>query len=304
MAAKKKQTRRKKKSPPWTKPKGEGTRRPKKKRATKVQQRTVQAAGGDTLWGKAVAAATPGTRDGLVRLNVYMARCGVASRRGSDTLIEQGRVSVNGQTTTSLGQKVDPLRDRILVDEAVLKPEKPVYVLLNKPPGVVCTNSTREQKQRAIDLVERVRARLFPVGRLDVDSEGLLLLTNDGAFAERMMHPRYGVPKVYDVVLRGRIESERLHKARGGVWLAEGRTGGAKIRVKRRGRERTYLEVSIREGRNREIRRVFARLGHPVLKLKRVRIGSLTIRGLGRGKHRMLSKREIDGLLAAAAPIQ
>lgn len=213
-------------------------------------------------------------------------------------MIEEGRVVVNGTRTTELGTKIDPLRDRVAVDGEPLKPEKPVYVLLNKPSGVVCTNSSREHKTRAIDLVQSVRARIFPVGRLDADSEGLLLLTNDGLFSERLMHPRYGVPKTYAVTLRGRIESDQLSKARGGVWLSEGKTRGFRIRLKRRGRERSYLEVTTSEGRNREIRRVFAKTGHPVVRLKRVRIGFLTLRGLGRGRYRLLRRSEIEGLVS------
>ncbi|MCA8970460.1 MAG: rRNA pseudouridine synthase, partial [Planctomycetes bacterium] len=139
------------------------------------------------------------------------------------------------------------------------------------------------------------------VGRLDVDSEGLILFTNDGDFSERMTHPRYGVPKNYEVVVRGRVEHEKLDKLRGGVWLAEGKTSGARIRIKRRGAERSYLDVEIREGKNREVRRMFSRIGYPVLRLKRTRIGPVTIRGLAKGRYRFLTKPEIDGLLAAAS---
>ena len=126
------------------------------------------------------------------------------------------------------------------------------------------------------------------------------LLTNDGDFAHAVAHPRFGVAKTYAVLVQGRITRENAEKARGGVWLAEGRTGGARIRVERRGRDRTYLKVQIREGRNREVRRIFARLGHPVISLKRVRIGFLTLHGLGVGKHRFLTRKEISDLLAQA----
>jgi len=277
-----------------------GPRRFKKPagRATTVSSATQPAGGG--VWGRILDAGTDveSSDRGLSRLNVYMARCGVASRRACDKLIQAGQVTVNGREVTTLGTKIDPLRDRVVVDDVVLKPERPVYVLLNKPSGVACTNSTREGKPRAIDLVSRVNARLFPVGRLDVDSEGLLLLTNDGRFSDQLMHPRYGVPKTYEVTLRGRIEHESLDKAKGGVWLAEGRTQGFRIRIKRRGRERSHLEVTTTEGRNREIRRVFAKVGFPVLKLKRIKIGQLNLSGLGRGKYRLLSKKEIETLLS------
>ena len=278
-----------------------GSRAPRGKRPPIAASKPAEQG---SLWAQALdRAETERSSDsGLIRLNAYLARCGVASRRKSDELINEGRVEVNGETVTEVGTKIDPLRDRIAVDDDVLKPERPVYVLLHKPKGVVCTNARNEQKPRAIDLLHTVRERVFSVGRLDLDSEGLLIFTNDGAFAERLTHPRYGVPKTYDIVLRGRIEGEQIEKARGGVWLAEGRTRRARVRVKRRGAERSYLEVSIREGRNRELRRIFARLGLPVLRLKRTRIGPLPLRGLGRGKYRFLTKREVEALLSAASP--
>jgi len=234
---------------------------------------------------------------GLVRLNAYLAQCGVASRRKSDELIAAGRIQVDGKVVRELGRKVDPLRHTVKVDSEVLRPERPTYVLLNKPKNVVCTNSIHEQKLRAIDLLTGVKGRLFTVGRLDADSEGLLILTNDGAFADRMTHPRYEVAKTYHVVVRGRIDANKLEKVKGGVWLSEGRVEGFQIRIKKRGQERSILEVTIREGRNREIRRVFARVGHPVLRLSRVKMGNLTLRGVGSGKWRFLRPPEIADLL-------
>ena len=297
MAGKPKKRRTPRKAPPRP-----GTRRPKPRRHTRVEPGVREAPSSASLWSDAVDSAGEVAElgDGRVRLNAWIARCGVASRRGADELIREGRVRVNDEITTSLGTRIDPLHDQVEVDGDAVRPEKPVYVVLHKPTGVVCTNARNEQKTRAIDLVERVKGRLFPVGRLDVDSEGLLILTNDGRFAERLMHPRYGVPKTYEVTIRGRIEQQSLEKARGGVWLAEGKTRGALIRVKRRGRERSFLEVMIREGKNREVRRIFARLGYPVLRLKRSRIGPLTIRGLGKGKFRFLTPTEVRALLESA----
>lgn len=284
-------------------PKKRPLRAPKKRAGTPPRSKVQATRSKDdsSLWGRTAKTKEAATSVGLVRLNHYMAQCGVASRRASDEFISQGRVMINGEIVKELGTKIDPLRDRVVVDDRLLKPERATYVVLHKPAGVVCTNATREQKTRAIDLVSSVKGRLFPVGRLDVDSEGLLLLTNDGQFADRMTHPRYGVPKNYDIVVRGQIEYEKIDKIRGGVWLAEGRTQGARIRVKRRGAERSYLEVEIREGKNREVRRMFSRIGYPVLRLKRTRIGPVTIRGLGKGKYRFLTKSEIDGLLHAAS---
>jgi 23S rRNA pseudouridine2605 synthase len=238
--------------------------------------------------------------DGKVRLNRWLAMAGVCSRRAADELIESGRVSVNGEVVKQLGLRIDPEADDVRFDDTRVRPEKTVHILFNKPKGIVCTNARHEQKKRVIDLLPEVRGRIYTVGRLDLDSEGLILVTNDGEFAMRMTHPRYGVPKTYAVLVRGQVKDQDLEKARGGVWLAEGRTGGMRLRIVRTGKERTYIKAELREGKNREIRRVFARIGFPVISLKRVRIGELTLHGLGRGKYRFLGPDEVSGLLQAA----
>lgn len=235
--------------------------------------------------------------DGRVRINRFLSSAGVCSRRAADEIVQEGRVTVNGEAVTELGTRVDPRTDDVCVDGMRVRPEKPVYVLFNKPKGVVCTNARNEHRKRVVDFLPEVRGRVYTVGRLDADSAGLILLTNDGEFAQRVAHPRYELAKTYSVVLRGRIEDDVLQKARGGVWLSEGRTSGARILVQRRTRDRTYLKVSLREGRNREIRRTFARLGFPVLSLKRVRIGQLTLHGLGSGRYRFLQRAEVEDLL-------
>lgn len=246
---------------------------------------------------KPAAGAPEVAADGKVRLNRFLAMSGVCSRRAADEVIAAGRVEVNGKTVTELGCRVDPKTDEVRVDGDRVRTEKPVYVLLNKPKGVVCTNARHEQKTRVIDLVPEVRGRLFPVGRLDMDSEGLILLTNDGQFALQMTHPRYGVPKTYAVLVRGRIEQDSLRKARGGVWLAEGPTTGMEVKVERTWKDRTYLKVVLREGKNREIRRVFAKLGYNVIGLQRQRIGELTLHGLKEGGWRFVQAHEIKQLL-------
>jgi len=238
--------------------------------------------------------------DGRVRLNRFLASAGVCSRRTADEHIAAGRVSVNGEVVTELGARIDPATDEVRHDGRTVEPERPVWVLFNKPKGVVCTNAPGEQRPRVIDYLPDVRGRVYTVGRLDLDSEGLVLVTNDGALAQRIAHPRYGVPKTYAVLLRGRIRREDVDKARGGVWLSDGPTAGARITVERLGRDRSYLKVTIREGRNREIRRVFAKLGYPVQSLKRVRIGPLSLHGLGSGKHRFLSRAEVAALTELA----
>lgn len=255
-------------------------------------------------------AVAPGTgaQDGKVRLNHFLAMSGVCSRRAADGMIAGGRVEVNGELVRELGTRVDPEHDDVRFDGSRLQPERPVYVLFNKPAGVVCTNAKHEQKKRVVDFMPQVRGRLFTVGRLDLDSEGLILLTNDGTFALEMTHPRYGVPKLYAVLVRGRIEQDELDKARGGVWLSEGPTAGMNVKVERVGKDKTYLKVTLREGKNREIRRVFAKLDHPVLELKRVRIGDLNLHGLSAGKWRFLQMHEVQRLRDVArqadAPLQ
>jgi 23S rRNA pseudouridine2605 synthase len=242
----------------------------------------------------------PAATDGKVRLNHFLAMSGVCSRRAADALIRGGRVEVNGELVTELGVRIDPEQDDVRFDGSRVQPERQTYVLFNKPKGVVCTNARHEQKKRVIDFLPTVKGRLFTVGRLDLDSEGLILLTNDGSFALEMTHPRFGVPKLYSVVLRGRVEQRDLDKARGGVWLAEGPTTGMNVRVERTGKDRTFLKVTLREGKNREIRRVFAKLGYPVIELKRIRIGELSLHGLSPGGFRFVQRHEVDALRALA----
>jgi 23S rRNA pseudouridine2605 synthase len=238
--------------------------------------------------------------DDKVRINKFLASAGICSRRAADELITRGRVSVNGELITELGRRIDPMTDDVRLDEQRVIQEKKVYILFNKPKGVVCTNARNEQRKRVIDYLDKVKGRIYTIGRLDAESEGLILLTNDGDFAQEMAHPKFGVPKTYAVLVRGTIDSAAIAKVRGGVWLSDGRTTGAVIRVQRRSRERTYLKVTLREGKNREIRRVFAKLGNPVLTLKRVHIGDLTLHGLRSGKHRFLKPDEIRGLRTIA----
>lgn len=238
-----------------------------------------------------------------MRLNKFLADNGVASRRGSDELIAAGKVLVDEQIVTELGTKIDPSTQKVDVNGVRLTsdPRERRYYLLHKPAGVVCTNEVRETRPRAIDLItDPGKGRIFSVGRLDEESKGLLLLTSDGEFAERIAHPRFGVPKTYLVKVPGKITDDAIQKIREGVHLAEGRTAGARVLVKRRTATSSTLEVSIQEGKNREVRRVFARVGYKVLSLTRTRIGPLGIRGLREGKWRALSRDEVEALLDAS----
>ncbi len=237
----------------------------------------------------------------LVRLNKYLADHGVASRRKCDELITKGKVTVDDEIVTELGLKVDPARQRVEIDGVVLRPERTRlrYYLLHKPRGVVCTNERREARARAIDLIgDPDKGRIYTVGRLDEDSQGLILLTNDGEFANRVAHPRYGVNKTYSVKLRGRVDPESVDKVRKGVWLAEGRTAPAFVKVLKRTNEWSLLTVTLNEGKNREVRRVFAAVGFNVLQLRRTHIGALSDRSLKEGQWRPLLREEVRELLA------
>lgn len=239
----------------------------------------------------------------LVRLNKYLADHGVASRRRCDELIAEGKVMIDGEVVTELGTKVDPDEQTVEMDGVVLRPDsvRRRYYLLNKPAGVVCTNEPREQRPRAVDLVtDRRKGRIYTVGRLDEDTVGLVLLTSDGEFANKVMHPRYGVTKTYLVKVQGRIDDEALAQVRQGMYLSDGRTAGARVLVQRRGPRVSTLLVTLREGKNREVRRIFARVGFKVLALRRTRIGALTDRGLKVGRWRELKRDEVRDLLAEA----
>ena len=258
------------------------------------------------MGGKRLPARTSSARDekrdaGSVRLNKFLADNGVASRRGSDELIASGKVLVDSQVVTELGTKINPETQAVDVGGVRLRaqPSERRYYVLHKPAGVVCTNERRETRPRAIDLVtDPNKGRIFSVGRLDEESKGLILLTSDGEFAERIAHPRFGVNKTYLVRTQGKITDEAVQRVREGVYLSEGRTAGARILVKRRAPAGSSLEVKIHEGKNREVRRVFARVGHKVVSLVRTSIGPLSIRGLKEGHWRALSRDEVEALLA------
>ena len=251
-----------------------------------------------------LAEAGPGASAGI-RLNKFLAQNGIASRRGADQLITSGHVTVDGKIVTELGRRVDAAKEKVEVDGVVLQPtgERLAYYLLNKPTGVVCTNDPREARPRAVDLItDKRKGRIYTVGRLDEDTEGLVILTNDGEFANRISHPRFGVKKTYWVDVRGRVEEEALERMRAGVRLSEGWGKFETIQVVKRHGERSILTVTLSEGKNREVRRVFAALGLPVKSLRRVRIGPLQDRRLKTGHWRVLTRSEVGELLAETAP--
>lgn len=235
------------------------------------------------------------------RLAKYLARSGVASRRRAEGLITAGRVTVNGRVVTTPVFNVDPDRDTVTVDGRPVRPERKVYLMLHKPPGYLSTVSDPQGRPTVLDLVPRI-GRLYPVGRLDADSEGLLLLTNDGELTVLLTHPRYHVPKTYRVWVAGIPNQEDLGRLTRGVVLEDGPTAPARVRLVRAGRGEAVLEITLFEGRKRQIRRMCEAIGHPVRRLVRVGLGPLRLGDLPPGRWRELRPDEVAALRRAAAP--
>lgn len=232
-----------------------------------------------------------------VRLQKLIAGTGLASRRKAEALIAAGRVMVNGRTVTELGTKVDPSRDHVKVDGKHLSAPQPfVYLVLNKPKNVVSTLDDPGGRTTVKDYLRGVSVRVFPVGRLDFDSEGLMLLTNNGELAQAMLHPRYHVPKTYLIKVKGVLTDEEIQRLEQGVRLADGMTGPAQVRKVRKVEANSWLEITIREGRKHQVKRMLETVGHPVIKLLRIRMGSLSLGDLQPGEFRFLTDREANAL--------
>ncbi len=235
----------------------------------------------------------------IVRLNKFIAECGVASRRGADKLISDGKVKVNGAVVTKLGVEINDKSDVVSVDGVVLKQaERKVYLMMNKPKGCVCTAQDEDKNRKTVYDYLETDVRVFSVGRLDYDSEGLLLFTNDGELANYLTHPSHEIPKTYVVKVEGEVPENDLALLRKGVTLDGVKTKRAKIKFKeteQAGKIFKY-EMTIFEGKNRQIRRMFEAVGKNVVFLKRVAIGDLRLGGLGRGKTRYLSDFEVEYL--------
>jgi len=235
------------------------------------------------------------------RLQKVLAAAGVASRRECEGLILAGRVAVDGQVVTELGTRVDPTRQDIRVDGESLHAAKPVYFAVHKPKGVVCTARDPAGRPRVTDLLPPNAPRAFCVGRLDLTSEGLILVTNDGELANGLTHPRHGVEKVYHVQVAGQVDLEVLKLLRRGMRLAEGFAHVKHVRIKTRRKRSTILEMVLDEGRNREVRRLLARVGHKVQRLTRVAVGPVRLGELPAGAVRPLTRQEIRALQQAIA---
>ncbi|MBM4125298.1 MAG: pseudouridine synthase [Nitrospira sp.] len=234
-----------------------------------------------------------------IRLQKVIADSGLASRRKAEEWIVQGRVTVNGQVVRELGTKVDTEKDHVKVDGRHLKAVPPsVFLMLNKPKGYMSSLSDPASRLTIMDLLDGVGLRVFPVGRLDFDSEGLMLLTNQGELAQALLHPRYHVPKTYLIKVKGVLTDEEIELLEKGVDLEDGRTGPAFVKKIRKAQENSWLEITIHEGRKHQVKRMLESVGHPVIKLTRVRFGPLSLGDLARGQYRYLTDREANALRA------
>jgi 23S rRNA pseudouridine2605 synthase len=237
----------------------------------------------------------------LVRLQKFLADAGIASRRASEKIILDGRVEVNGKAVRELGTKVDPLHDRILLDGRPLKSKRKLYVAIHKPTGFICSRNDPLKRPSLGDILPREWGNLYSVGRLDYNSEGLIFYTNDGDFSLKLTHPRYGVEKKYMVTAKGEIPPETVRQFTKGIFHEGEVLKAVRVRVLKSSKGHTIAEITLREGKNREIRRMFEAVGIEIERLQRVQIGPVKLGQLPRGKWRTLTDREIDSLLAAAS---
>ena len=235
-----------------------------------------------------------------VRLQKILAAAGVASRRKCEELIVEGAVRVNRKVVAELPAFVDPEEDIITVNGKRIHAAKKVYFLLNKPKGVICTNSDPGGRRKAIDIV-KAEQRIFCVGRLDADTTGLIILTNDSDLTNRLTHPKYGLAKRYIAGVKGMVDGAAVEKLKKGIWFSEGKTNRAAVKILKRSHKESLVEIIIRQGLNRQIRRMLAKVGLPVKSLKRTQIGKLNARGLGVGKFRTLTMAEVAYLKKVTA---
>ena len=235
------------------------------------------------------------------RLQKIISQAGIASRRAAEAMILEGRVQVDGVIVRELGVKYDPVQVEIKVDgKAIRSAENHVYYLLNKPKGYVSTTSDERGRRTVLDLLPEVKERIYPIGRLDMNTEGLLLLTNDGELVNGLLHPRYEVQKTYVARIAKGLSEEEITALREGVKLEDGLTAPARVLVLAEEPGRTRVEITIHEGRNRQVRRMFQAVGHEVLALKRTAFAGLTLEGVKRGEHRALADDEIKMLYDTA----
>ena len=234
----------------------------------------------------------------MVRLQKFLADAGVASRRASEQFIIEGRVSINGDTVTELGKKVDPLHDHVAVDGKPIRARRKIYVALNKPRGLVCSRNDELSRSTIYDLLPKEWGHLHSIGRLDFNSEGLLFLTNDGELSLRLTHPRYGVKKKYVATVDGRVDDAMLRTFERGIFSEGEKLKAEKARLISSSRSQSVVELELAEGKNREVRRMFESQSRTVKKLQRIQIGKIKLGELKPGKWRTLTEPEIKSLLA------
>lgn len=232
-----------------------------------------------------------------MRLQKFMAKCGVASRRKSEEMILQGQVKVNGTTIKELGVKIDIDQDIVTIDGKTLKVEEnKIYILLNKPVGYITTMSDEFNRKKVIDLLKNIEERVYPVGRLDYDTSGLLLLTNDGDLAYKLTHPKYEIKKKYIAKVSGVPTEQELKQFREGLRIENYITSKAKIRIVSKEKDNSILEIVIHEGKNRQVRKMCSKIGHAVIELKRIEMGEIKLGDVKEGKWRYLSPTEVEYL--------
>lgn len=243
----------------------------------------------------------------MERLQKILAQAGVASRRKCEELILSGVVEVNGEKVTTLGVKADPAADVITVNGKPIKGEKKLYLMMNKMKGVITSANDPQGRKIVTDFLPGIKERVYPVGRLDYDTEGLLLLTNDGEFANLLTHPKHHVPKTYHATVKGVPHGSALEQLQKGIKLEDGMTAPAEVEyhnVDDTNSKEATISITIYEGRNRQVRRMFEAIGHKVIRLKRIKFGDVGLQGLARGKYRHLTPKEIQGLISAASKSQ
>lgn len=231
-----------------------------------------------------------------MRLAKYLAEAGIASRRKAEELIAQGRVSVNGLLVQEKGYIINPALDRVEFDGRIIAREKKIYILLHKPAGYISSVFDPQGRPTVMDLLEDINLRVYPVGRLDFDTEGLLLLSNDGEFTNLMIHPRYEITKTYQALVAGEPGEESLRRLQEGIQLEDGITAPARVNILKTFKDKTLLEIKIHEGRKRQVKRMCQAIGHPVISLKRTALGCLNLQGVASGKYRFLIPEEVNKL--------
>jgi 23S rRNA pseudouridine2605 synthase len=234
-----------------------------------------------------------------MRLQKFLSRCGIASRRKAEEYIAQGRVMVDGKVITCMGQQITPGKQKVSFDgKEVVAEERFIYILLNKPKGYVTTLSDPQGRPIVTSLLSGIQERIYPVGRLDLDTEGALLLTNDGNLAQSILHPSHEVTKTYEAEVKGHPATKAIHHLEKGILLEKKKTAPARIRVKQRGKKTTTIVITIHEGRKRQVKKMFQAIGHPVIALKRLAYGQLTLDGLSLGKYKILQQKDLQKIFS------